>query len=326
MRLSGRVAILLATYNGEQYLDELLRSIMSQTYPDFVVMVRDDKSSDRTPEILARWLAAEPTRFVVIDDDRGNLRSCANFSRLMELCETPYFAFCDQDDVWLPKKLEICLAQIQALEARFGQAKPILVYSDLKLVDGDLREIASSYFRYVDVIPERSQELHRIIINNIVQGCASVGNRALLLAARPVPHGAPYHDWWVALVAASCGVLQTIREPTVLWRQHGANQVGAGRQRAGTPLWQARHVLQQPKLLWTRMANASRFTQAQAVLLLETVGPRMCRRNLDFLRAFCLPSQWRQWAILPLFKRMRLFVRFSRVYARAFFMFLPWCC
>lgn len=325
MQPSGPIAILLATYNGAAHLDELMRSLLSQTYTDFVIMVRDDCSTDRTPEILARWSAAEPRRVVVVEDDRGNLRSRANFSRLMELCDTPYFAFCDQDDVWLPNKLEVSVRQIKQLEARLGDATPILVHSDLKLVDGELHEISDSFFRYSNVVPGHSERLDRMIINNVVQGCASAGNRALLELARPVPEGAPYHDWWVALVAASCGVLHTIGEPTMLWRQHGRNQVGAGHHRSGNTLWHARHVLRQPKLLGARMAVALRITQQQATVLLHNVGDVMPRRNRAFLRAFCLLQQRDNWACLPWGKRTWLFAQCLTIHMQRLLLFLRWC-
>src|SRR5438105_4503005 len=99
MDSSGRVAILLATYNGEKYLDEQIRSLLAQTYQDFVVIARDDSSSDRTPEILARWSATNPNQIKVVSDHCGNLGVLRNFSRLLELCDAPYFALCDQDDV-----------------------------------------------------------------------------------------------------------------------------------------------------------------------------------------------------------------------------------
>jgi glycosyltransferase involved in cell wall biosynthesis len=139
---NGRVAILLATYNGERYLDELMRSLLCQTYRDFVIIVRDDHSSDRTPEILERWSAAQPDKVRVVSDDLGNLRSTGNFARLMELCDAPYFAFCDQDDIWLPNKIELKINAIRRLEEQFGEATPILVHSDLTVVDGNLEQIA----------------------------------------------------------------------------------------------------------------------------------------------------------------------------------------
>src|SRR5207248_2192149 len=91
MENSACVAILLATYNGEKFLEEQLRSILAQTYRDFVVVVRDDHSNDRTPAILAQWSKAHPDKIYLVSDARGNLHYVANFSRLMEICDTPYF-------------------------------------------------------------------------------------------------------------------------------------------------------------------------------------------------------------------------------------------
>ena len=272
MHDSGRVAILLATYNGERYLDELMSSLLSQTHRDLVIIVRDDHSSDRTPEILERWSVAQPEKVRVVSDDLGNLRSLGNFSRLMELCDAPYFAFCDQDDVWLPSKVELAINEVRRLERQLGETTPVLVHSDLKLVDGDLREMAPSYFRQSHISLGSAERLDHLIISNIVSGCASMGNRALLKLGWPIPNEVPYHDWWMALLAASCGVLKTIEEPTILWRQHGRNQIGAGVPRGRNALWNARHVLLRPRLLVARMQAAFTVTQSTGTCALLSVA------------------------------------------------------
>jgi len=320
-----RVTILLATYNGEKYLDELMRSLLSQTYPDFTVLARDDGSSDRTPEILARWSAAQPGKINIVSDDLGNLRFVQNFARLMGLCDTPYFAFCDQDDVWLPNKIELSINQLRTLEDQFGTETPILVHSDLTVVDGNLNEISPSFFDYTGINIANAGRLDRLLFNNIVSGCSSMGNRALLNVAQPIPDGHLYHDWWIALVASSCGVLHTMAEPTVLYRQHGQNQIGARHNPRGNTLWDARHVLQQPKLLRARLARAVMFVQSHAELLLQSVGAEMPRRNREFLRAFCLPRDRTRVGQLSLPLRMELYVRFLVAYARAFPLLLRWC-
>src|SRR5205085_5494718 len=91
-----------------------------------------------------------------------------------------------------------------------------------------LEEIAPSFFGYLHWNVDRRRLLRSLLFDNTVTGCTVIGNRALLELARPIPEGIPYHDWWVALVAASCGVVSTITEPTIVYRQHGRNQVGAG--------------------------------------------------------------------------------------------------
>jgi Glycosyl transferase family 2 len=325
MQSDGRVAILLATYNGERYLDELMHSLLSQTHQDCVIIARDDHSSDGTPEILERWSVAHPDKVSVLSDDRGNLRSLGNFGRLMELCDAPYFAFCDQDDVWLPKKVELAINEVRRLESQFGRATPVLVHSDLKVVDGDLREIAPSFFRYSNIDLGKAERLDHMLINNFVQGCASMGNRSLLELGLPIPDEVPYHDWWIALLATSCGVMRTIDEPTILWRQHGRNQVGAGHRKRRSILWDARHILRQPKLLKVRMARAMMIIQSQASQLLRVAGDKMPHRNREFLRAFCLPRRRNDAPLLPLAQRTWLFARFLIVYARSLPLALRWC-
>jgi hypothetical protein len=323
-RTSAPVAILLATYNGEKYLDEQLRSLLGQTCGNFSIVIRDDHSFDRTPEIIARWAAAHPDRITVVCDDRGNLGSRGNFARLLEVCDAPYFAFCDQDDVWLPNKVDLLLHEIEALEARFGAATPILVHSDVRLVDRELHEIAPSFFQYLHADLKKGRRLDHLIFNNIVTGCALMGNRSLLELARPIPAGVLVHDWWLALIASSCGILRTLPEKTVLYRQHDANLIGAGRQQQRS-LWAARHILQQPRKLKIRMARAMATVQSQAHILLEAVGGKMSRRDREFLRAFCLPQCRDEVSSLPWAQRTMLFARFLFAYARAAPIALHWC-
>ncbi len=324
MESSGRVAILLATYNGERYVDEQIRSLLAQTYRDFVVIVRDDNSSDRTPEILARWATAQPDKIRIVSDDRGNLRLAGNFSRLMEICDAPYFAFCDQDDVWLPNKVELMLDEVRELENQFGKTMPIMVHSDLRVVGEDLQELFPSLFQYRQVNLRNGQRLDHLIINNIVLGCALMGNRALLEAARPIPDGIAFHDWWLALIAASCGVLRTMAEPTILYRLHDRNVVGAGARQGRSTLWNARYILQQPRKLRVRLGRAMLTVQSQAGVLLRVAGDKMPRRNREFLRAFCLPQRRDEAAHLPWAQRTWLFARFLIVYARALPLALRW--
>src|SRR3989442_1455809 len=177
-------------------LIEQIQSLLDQTYRDFVIIVRDDHSGDKTPEIIARWAAAHPDKIRVVCDDRGNLRSAGNFSRLMDACDAPYFAFSDQDDVWLPNKIDRMMAEVRRLETEFGATVPILVHSDLRVVDAELREISPSFFHYLQTDLRKARRLPQLIVNNIVTGCAVMGNRALLDIARPIPADAFVHDWW----------------------------------------------------------------------------------------------------------------------------------
>jgi hypothetical protein len=322
---SDQVAILLATYNGEKHLDEQMRSLFAQTHRNFLVIARDDLSGDRTPAILARWAEENPERMIIVSDERGNLGSRDNFSLLMERCQSPYFAFCGQDDIWMPQKLDVSIKAIQQMESRLGNAVPILVHSDVTIVDASLQEISQSYFGHKSIDITRDTRLDHLLFNNVVVGCSLMANRVLLELASPIPQDFAFEDWWVALVAASCGVIRTIPEPTVLYRQHGNNQVGAGRPQTQSTLWDARHVLQQPAVLRTRMAKALRLVRSYAALLLRTVGDRMRIRHRNLLQAFCLPLLRDEIAVMPWSRRVWLFARFLEIQVRLFPVALRWC-
>lgn len=321
---TGRVAILLATYNGERFLDEQISSLLAQTHADLDIIIRDDHSTDGTPAIIARWASARPDRIRVVRDGLGKLELVGNFSRLMALCDAPYFAFCDQDDVWLPLKVERLLAELRRWETRCGVLTPILVHSDLRVVDQNLCELAPSFFRHLDADLRRGRRIDRLIFNNLVTGCALIGNRALLELARPIPAGIRVHDWWVALIAASCGIVRTLPETTVLYRQHGGNVIGAGRPQRRS-LWAARHILRQPRKLHVRIARAMGNVQSQARILLEVAGSRMSRRDREFLRSFCLPQMPAEIAALPWSSRNVLLARHLLTYIRTAPFALHWC-
>ena len=222
-----QIDILLATYNGAAFLNQQLGSIESQTHRNWRLIVRDDGSTDKTPEIIEAFRARHPDKVVVLRDEDGNLGLVRNFSRLMEHAGADYVAFCDQDDVWKPEKLEHSLQKMRALEAKHGPEGPLLVFTDLTVVDEDLQVVHPSFWRYQGVRPKRCNALIRLLLLNVVTGCTALMNRPLVEKSMPIPGGAVVHDWWVALVAAVFGAAGYIVQPTVLYRQHGKNISGA---------------------------------------------------------------------------------------------------
>lgn len=138
-----------------------------------------------------------------------------------------YAFFADQDDVWLPHKLERQMSAMRELEAACGRRMPLLVHTDLTVVDARLRTLASSYRAAARVHHDPADPLGCLLVANHVTGCATLVNRALLAAATPLPAAALIHDWWTAQVAAALGRLHYLPESTLLYRQHGANTIGA---------------------------------------------------------------------------------------------------
>jgi glycosyltransferase involved in cell wall biosynthesis len=221
------IDILLATYNGAGFLAEQLDSLLAQSVTDWRVLARDDGSNDATVDILKRYAAAHLGRFLLIEDADSSLGACGNFGRLMTHAEAPYVMFCDQDDVWLPDKIERMMAVMRALEHEAGSNSPLLVHSDLKVVDSGLAELHPSFWEYQVLDPGFGRSLPHLLVQNVVTGCASLFNRPLLDLALPLPPNAAMHDWWVALVAVVFGRIRPMPESTVLYRQHGQNTAGA---------------------------------------------------------------------------------------------------
>src|SRR5690606_13737176 len=149
------------------------------------------------------------------------------FARLLGASTADYIMFCDQDDVWLPGKVTLTLAKMQELEAACGAETFLLVHTDLRIVDENLNLVADSGHRYQQIDPDRGNTLGRLLVQNIATGCTIMVNRALRDLALPIPGAALMHDHWLSLVSACFGKIAYLPEPTLLYRQHSGNKVGA---------------------------------------------------------------------------------------------------
>lgn len=218
------VDILLATFNGEKHLTEQLRSLFDQSCQTFNLLIRDDGSTDGTLGIIESFTRNYPGRISLFTDGL-RLGPKASFSALMQLSTAPYAMFCDQDDIWMTEKIALSLKQMQKLEQNAPLNAPLLVHSDLIVMDEKGAVLSPSFWKYANLTPYTS--VNRLLTQNVVTGCAVIMNRALCKLAAPVPDSAFMHDWWVALVASLRGQIAAIPEPTIYYRQHTQNAVGA---------------------------------------------------------------------------------------------------
>ena len=221
------VLILMSTYNGSRYLSEQLETIRAQSHRAWTLLVRDDGSSDRTQSLIDEF-SKRDSRIARLRDDGINLGPWASFGELLASAASSrarYFLFSDQDDVWVEDKIESQVMALRAAEEESGQELPILVHSDLELVDEQLRPIHPSFREFQRVSYDGTDPLGTLLIHNAIVGCTAGFNRALLEFAVPLPPGAP-HDWWLALSAAAVGQIVDNPRPTVRYRQHGQNAVG----------------------------------------------------------------------------------------------------
>lgn len=221
------IDILLTVYNAEPFIGEQLRSLQNQTHADWRLWVRDDGSTDATVDLI-REAASADERIRLLPADGARLGALGGFAWLVENVESDarYAMFCDADDVWLPRKIELSLAAMRRAESEAGSDTPVLVHSDLRVVDAQLNVLDESFWRYQAIRPELTG-LNRMLVQNCVTGCTAMFNRRLWELAAPIPPEAILHDWWFALVASARGRIAHVSEPTILYRQHGRNDTGA---------------------------------------------------------------------------------------------------
>ena len=293
---TATVFILMATFNGMRYLSDQIDSILAQSDPDWILLIRDDGSDEQTLEYLS-VLAAREHRVELLLEPRKRLGCCGNFARLMQHAlnrNARYFALCDQDDIWHRDKIRLLRTSLRQVEARMGPQAPVLVWSDLRWIDVDGRELASSHFLASAAAKAMKGTGRWALAMNVVPGCAMAGNNMLLRRALPLPQSVHHHDWWLLVVAATVGSCAVVQEALVDYRQHAGNLIGARR-----PLERARELVCAPRSALRRavmtyresisLASALRSRLVGSDEALRSVA--LCNHMVDELGA---RSAWRR--------------------------------
>ena len=216
----------MATYNGGRFLTMQLDSIMGQTYQDWHLYVHDDGSSDETTEILQKY-EQEHHKDISILHYPPQGGSCSNFLSLLERVDAKYYMFADQDDIWHTKKIEKSMVIMHKME-QIHPDIPIIIHSDLRIIDEHQTTLHNSFFQYSNIHPEQIVRYEEYI-QNIVTGSTMLFNHHAKTCAfsKPFTH-ATMHDAWVTLRAiAEGGMRYTIYEPLTDYRQHRNNVMGA---------------------------------------------------------------------------------------------------
>lgn len=223
------IKILLSTYNGARFLAEQIESILVQTYQDWQLVVRDDGSTDGTCAIIDDYCAKYPQKIVRQVDGLKNLGAMCSFEQLLTANEADYFMFCDQDDVWMADKIAIFAQKMQETEQKFGCETPTVIHGDMIVANERLETIAPSFWKFCNIHPEIIDcSLPFIAICNTITGCSCLLNNAAKRCMLPVSQRAYMHDAWLAIqTLASGGKIVPIGAPTMLYRQHGSNVLGA---------------------------------------------------------------------------------------------------
>ena len=265
-----KVNILMSTYNGQQFLAEQIRSIQEQSYTDWTLFIRDDGSSDNTKEILKDF-EHQDSRIHLIDNDKSdNLGVIKSFHKLVNHDRADYYFFSDQDDVWLPNKLELSLKEAQNYLADL----PLMVYMDLKVVNQDLEIMTESMVKSQS--HHANTELVQELTENTVTGGVAMINHALAEMWQETDD-ILMHDWYLALLASAFGNLVFIDQPGELYRQHSDNVLGARTLSKRFKKWIRPHILF--AVYWDLIKNS----QKQASHLLQMP---LSQSNRELIEAF----------------------------------------
>lgn len=219
---NSKIDILLATYNGEKYLEAQLDSILNQTYSNFRLLISDDCSSDNTQKILKEY-EKKDNRIQLFFQEK-NLGVMKNFEFLLENVKNDYYMFSDQDDIWKQEKIEKSLKKL--LETNSD-----LVYTDLEVVDENLNVTYPSYWKLKGIYNKikKYNNFESLYLNNFVTGCTMISKSQLIKDVLPLPNTSKYvlHDYWIPLIISQKGKIAYIEEPLIKYRQHKNNKIGS---------------------------------------------------------------------------------------------------
>ncbi len=217
------ISVCLATYNGGRYIQELLSSIVVQLREGDEILIADDGSTDDTVALASSY--GWPVRVLTAERVGGPVR---NFERVLAIASCGGIALCDQDDVWLPGRVEIIRELLETAD---------LVVLNGRVVNEVLEARADSIFEYVGI----RRGFARNVLKISFVGCCMAFRSTIRDRVLPFPRGLPWHDWYIGLVVCAVGRVEYVDEQTMLYRRHPANASQTG-EASRNSLWR--------KLVW----------------------------------------------------------------------------
>jgi glycosyltransferase involved in cell wall biosynthesis len=222
---NGLISILLSTYNSEKYLCGQIESILNQSHKRWTLYIRDDGSTDATLYIIKKYCSQHPN-IILLESEHKNIGAKNSFFWLFNQVDASYYMFCDHDDVWLPFKIERTYEKMLDVEQQHPD-KAILIHTDAIVVDSNLNSISASLWKYSRANPKLLKRCEYLCVSNCATGCTIMINHKAKEVSLPIPAQAIMHDWWIALCVSKNGLIDYIEAPTILYRQHDKNTIGA---------------------------------------------------------------------------------------------------
>jgi glycosyltransferase involved in cell wall biosynthesis len=205
-----KISVCLASYNGQCYIEAQLLSIVQQLREGDVVLVADDGSTDLTPDLVRKFGA--PVQLIATSRIGGVVK---NFERVLAAAKGDALVLCDQDDVWLPGRLDLIRKELVHHD---------MVLLNGQVVDAELQPRGITIFNYIDMRPGVISNFYK----NSFIGCCMAFRRELRDRVMPFPKGLPWHDWYIGLAAELTGRVKRIDDITLLYRRHGSNSSPTG--------------------------------------------------------------------------------------------------
>lgn len=187
--MNKKVAVLISTYNGEKYLKEQLDSVLKQTYPNIEIVIRDDGSSDSTVELIKEYQEKYDNIQLKEGTNIGFIRS---FFKLLELADADYYAYCDQDDIWLEKKVELA---VNALE-KANNEKPNMVFGNSDYYDENMNFIGNGEGHKVFSF---KNSLYECVAQGMTMTINQVAKKMII---ENIPEKCLFHDWWTYMICS----------------------------------------------------------------------------------------------------------------------------
>lgn len=224
-----KVDIILATYNGAEYIEQQLQSILEQTYANWSLIITDDCSTDETIKKISNFVLLNnvESKVEIISHDASKFERgpVGNFMNGLSRSKNSLIMFCDQDDVWLPNKISSQVNKIHGLNMNF----PCVSFCDSKVVDKNLNDIGLSFRQSEKLNIDGDLSFEKLAFQNYAPGCCMIINdklRDIALSDEVKKNNIVMHDWYFMLIASLYGFINHSDDVLMLYRQHENNQVG----------------------------------------------------------------------------------------------------
>ena len=265
-----KITILLSLYGQSIFWEDFFESLKQQSEQNFTLLYRFDGKRDG---IMAERLAKYDFSSELTPSDAKGLPE-TYWELLKNAPDNDYTMFADQDDIWHADKVQCSLEAMEKAEALYGKETPILIHSDLRVVDQELSEISPSFVKHQSLNP-RKKDFKSLMLQNNVTGCTVMINRALRNIVR-FPEYTICHDWHLALTAAAFGKIVFADTALIDYRQHGGNVFGAVQ----------RKDLLSKKNQRQYLHERLQFTQKQAASFLELYREKLSTEQIKYLEAW----------------------------------------